>query len=115
MEYSFVDLKASLNSALLLAFPDFNQPFVVATDASSFTMGAVLAQKNPNGKVHPVQFASRTTKSAETNYSACERDDLAVIFALQKFIVYLLSSEPFVVVTDHKALKYAFQKKDIYG
>ena len=53
--------------------------------------------------------------AAEQNYSACEREALAVIFALKKFQVYLLSSEPFILYTAHQALQYAFQKKDIHG
>ena len=52
---------------------------------------------------------------AERKYSACEREALAVVFALRKFRVYLLSDVPFVVVTDHHALNYAFKKKDIHG
>jgi len=29
--------------------------------------------------------------------------------------VYLLSTEPFTLITDHKALKNTFQKKDVHG
>ena len=40
---------------------------------------------------------------------------MAVIFALKKFRVYLLSTTPFKVVTDHQALRFALQKKDMHG
>ena len=53
--------------------------------------------------------------AAKRKYSACERDALAVVFAPRKFRVYLLSDVPFVVVTDHHELSYAFKKKDIHG
>ena len=115
MRVAFDTLKERLTSPPLLAFPDFDAPFVVETDASSVAIGAVLAQKKEDGKVHPIQYASRTMTAAERNYSACEREALAVIFALKKFRVYLLSSIPFTLITDHQALRYAFQKKDVHG
>ena len=115
MTSSFNDLKNRLVSPPILAMPNFSLPFVVETDASNVAVGAVLAQTQEDGKVHPVQYASRTMSAAERKYSACEREALAVVFALRKFRVYLLSDVPFVVVTDHHALSYAFKKKDIHG
>lgn len=53
--------------------------------------------------------------SVEKKYYACESEAVGVILALNKFRVYLMSSKPFVVVTEHMALKYAFQKKYIHG
>lgn len=70
MEGAFVSLKASLMYPPLLAFPDFDQPFVVEKDAYSFVVGAVLAQKKADGKVHPIQFENRTINAAEKKYSA---------------------------------------------
>lgn len=87
---------------------------MVETDASATAIGDVLAQKQDDGKVRPIQFASRTMNAAEKNYSACEREALAVIFALRKFRIYLLSTEPFKLITDHKALRDDF-KKNIHG
>lgn len=111
---AFSTLKNALTSAPLLAFPDFEAPFIVETDASATAVGAILAQKQ-DGLVHPIQYASRTLNDAERNYSACEREALAVIFALRKFRIYLLSSQPFELITDHQALRYAFMKKDVHG
>ena len=115
MEDAFRTLKQKLTSPAVLDFPDFNQPFIVETDASCLSLGAVLAQKKEDGKVHPIQYASRTMTDAEKKYSTCEREALAVIFALKKFRVYLLSSIPFTIITDHQALRYTFQKNDVHG
>ena len=52
---------------------------------------------------------------SERKYSACEREALAVIFALKKCRVHLLSSIPLKLITDHQALSYSFRKKDIHG
>ena len=68
------DFKSKLVSPPVFAFPEFNEPFVMETDASSVALGAVLAQEKEDGKIHPVQYASRTMNASERNYSACERD-----------------------------------------
>lgn len=115
MQHAFEALKEKLCQSPVLAYPDFNKPFSVEMDASAYALGAVLNQKDEHGRFHPVQFASRKMNEAERNYSACEREALAVIFALQKFRPYLLSAETFRLITDHQALKYAFQKKDVHG
>ena len=111
---AFDNLKEALTSSPVLAFPNFEAPFVVETDASAIAVGAVLAQKQ-GGRLHPIQFASRSLNSAERNYSACEREAVGVIFALRKFRLFLLSEHRFDLVTDHQALRYAFAKKDVHG
>lgn len=40
---------------------------------------------------------------------------MAVIFASKKSRVYLLSSKPFTLLTDHQSFQYAFQKRDVHG
>ena len=46
--------------------------------------------------------------TCERKNQACERLALAVIFALKKIRVYLLSSTPLKLITDHQALSEAF-------
>lgn len=53
--------------------------------------------------------------ATEHNYSACERELLAVVFVLRKFQVYHLSKHPFVVVMDQQALKAAIAMNDMRG
>ena len=61
----------------------------------------MLAQKKEDEKIHPIQYASRTINTYERDYSASEREALPVIFAFKTFRVYLLSSTPLKLVTDH--------------
>lgn len=53
-EHAFLLLKQSLISAPVLTLPNFNEPFVVETDASDYGIGAVLRQKG-----HPIAFVSK--------------------------------------------------------
>ena len=46
-------LKTRCVTALVLAFADFEKPFVLETDTSSCGLGAVLSQKQDDDKYHP--------------------------------------------------------------
>ena len=83
------------------------------TDASSLFVGAVLAQKKEDGKINPIQYASRTMKSSECKYSVFERETLAVIHALKKFRGHLLLAILLKLITDQQGLSYAFREKYI--
>ena len=64
----FDDIKRVIGRELLLAYPDFNAPFEIHTDASKLQIGAVISQK---GK--PIAFYSRKMNSAQHNYTATEK------------------------------------------
>ena len=88
----------------MLAFPDFNIPFILATDASTVGLGAVLSQVQ-EGIERPISFANRQLNKAERAYSASELETLAVLWATKYFRCYLYGKK-FLVKTDHAALKF---------
>lgn len=107
-------MKKALWNSPFLSFPDFERLFVVDTHASSTADGALPMQKKEDGELHPIEFASRAMISSDGKYSACEMEALVLIFSLRNFRTYLLSTQPFVLRTEHKSLSYSFQKKDIH-
>ena len=74
----------SCKSALLLPRPDL--PFVLETDASLTGLGAVLLQEFEDS-LHPVCFASRKLLDREKRYSTIERECLAIVWAVHKFVM----------------------------
>jgi hypothetical protein len=98
---AFDQLKRSLSTEPLLIYPDFSQPFIVACDASTKEVGAVLS-KIREGEERPVAYCSRQLNSAETKYSVTELELLAFFFATKQFRCYLYGRK-FIVLrtTEH--------------
>ena len=78
-EQSFLKLKAALATAPVLRLPEFDQQFIVTTDASDVAVRAILEQNFGHG-LQPVAFASRKLKKAEIRYSAHERELLGILW-----------------------------------
>ena len=89
----------------MLTFPNFEVPFILETDASGSGLGAVLSQKQEDGAIRPVAYASRTLQKHERNYTISELEALAVVWATKHFHVYLYGHKC-TAFTDHSALKY---------
>ena len=97
-----------ITSPLILAYPDFNAPFVVHTNASQHGLGAVLYQ-NQQGTLRVIAYASRTLTPAEQNYHlhAGKLEFLASKWSItEQFRDYLYYSPKFVVYTDDNPLTY---------
>ena len=87
----------------VLKHPDYNSPFIVDTDASDNSLGAVLSNI-VDGVEYPVAFASRVLTPAECRYSTTKREALAVIQAMKWFKPYIWGTQ-FVIRTDHASLQ----------
>lgn len=109
---AFEMLKNKLIQAPILALYDPRRETELHCDASSLGFGAVLLQKQKDLKFHPVFFFSKRTSEVEGRYHSFELEMLAIIYALRRFRVYLLSM-PFKIVTDCNSLTLALKKKDI--
>ena len=79
-QWAFEELRQSLSSAPVLAFPDFSRPFILDTDASDVGIGAVLSQVDDEGRERVVVYGSRLLSKPERRYCVTRRELLAVIF-----------------------------------
>ena len=79
-ERSFMALKVAIATAPVLRLPDFEQQFVITTDASDVAIGVILEQDFGSG-LQPIAFASRKLIPAEVRYLAYERELLGIVCA----------------------------------
>ena len=62
-------------------------------------------QKQDDGNLRPISFASRTLNKREQSMSTNEQETLAILFALQSFHCYLYGNK-FILCTDLRPLTY---------
>ena len=98
------EIQDILSRKPVLLLPRLDLPFVLQTDASSTGLGAVLLQEFEDS-LHPVCFASRKLLDREKWYSTIERECLAIVWAVHKFVRFLWGVR-FVLQTDHRPLTY---------
>ena len=111
-------LKAACLQAPILFFPNFNKPFLLETDASGRGLGAVLSQKQADGRYHPIAYASRVMNETEQRYHSNKQEFLALKWAVtEQFHEYLSpyrkNRNKFVVHTDNNPLTYIFSSANL--
>ena len=97
-----------LTSPPIMAYPNFNDSFILHTDASEMGLGAVLYQRQ-NGQLRVIAYGSRTLTPAEKNYHlhSGKLEFLALKWAVcEQFRDYLYYAPSFVVYTDNNPLTY---------
>lgn len=97
-------LKSELSSPRVLAVYSPYAETHVSADASSFGIGAVLIQKQPESEDwKPVVFISRQLSEAEKHYAQIGKEALAATWACERLQSYLLGMS-FTIEIDHKPL-----------
>ena len=89
----------------ILQQPKQDREYLLFTDASGYAIGAILAQRDEEGREYACAYASRTLNKHEINYGITEKECLAVIWAVKYFRVYVYGKK-FDIITDHKALNW---------
>ncbi|XP_064475825.1 uncharacterized protein LOC135389723 [Ornithodoros turicata] len=109
---AFNRLKDVLGSDTCMAKYHPEYPTIVSADASSFGLRSVLLQRQPEGELRAVAFASRSLTQTEERYSQTEKECLAIVWAIQRFDQYLRGLS-FLVETDHLPLIPLLGSKDL--
>ena len=94
----------------MLAYADFNKPFILDVDASHDGLGAVLSQEW-EGRVRPIAFASRSLRRTERNmqnYSSMKLEFLALKRAVAEKFREDLVGQKYTVYTDNNPLSQWF-------
>jgi hypothetical protein len=107
-------LKENIVTTPLLVFPEWEKTFHVHVDALAIALGAILVHLGEGYLNHPIAFVRRKLSESEHKYNTTEREGLAMVYTLQKFIYYLLGKH-FNMFIDHSALKYLVNKPVLGG
>ena len=99
-QHAFEQVKKVVSKETLLAYPDFNKPFEIHTDASDYQLGSVISQNNK-----PIAFYSCKLTPAQRRYTTTEQELLAIVETLKEFRNILLGQQ-ITVYTDHENLTY---------
>ena len=112
-QQAFETLRRRLTEAPILAYPRFDTPFVLQTDASDYCLGAVLSQTQ-DGAERVISYGSRSLKPAELNYSTTEKEALSIVHFVGEYRPYLLGRK-FYVETDHNPLTFLNKQQEPKG
>jgi hypothetical protein len=88
-----------------LALPNFEEPFVLETDACDTGIGVVLMQKG-----HPIAYLSKALGPKTRAMSTYEKECMAIILALDKWKSYL-QHQPFTILIDQRSLTHLEDQK----
>jgi hypothetical protein len=91
----------------VLAIPEVGDELILDTDASKYQLGCVLQLRSGEKSLRPVGYWSRMLNSAESNYSATDKEALAIVWAVKTLRPYV-ERKPFKFRTDHCALRWLY-------
>ena len=75
-----IKITSKLCQYFLSTYPDFNETFIIHTDASAFQLVAVIIQK---GK--PIAFYGRKLTNDQQGYTVTETELLSIVETLKEF------------------------------
>ncbi len=104
----FTSVKAALQQASSIFYPNYELKWILRTDASDFGVGAVLLQVDDSiipFQHQPIQFVSQKLSPQATRWTTIEKEAYAVYFGVKSFAYYLIG-KPFVLQTDHANLQW---------
>jgi hypothetical protein len=97
----------------ILAYPNFNEKFLLFTEACDYGIGAALSQVQ-NKEEHSIVYASRQLTKPKMKYCTNEKEALATPYVI-KYFKHDLLDRPFEIITDHAALQWLKNQKDSNG
>jgi hypothetical protein len=100
---AFRRIKEELTKILPLMTLKRGEPMILATDASSYGLGACLTQKDEHEEERPIFFASRLMTDAEIKWAQVDKELLAVAWGLERLDNYVYGRK-IRIRTDHKPL-----------
>ena len=101
---AFKMLKKACFEGPVLAFADFDKPFLLKTDTGKSGLGALLLQKQTVGWYLSVAYMSQILTIHEYNYHSTKQEFLALRWVIAEHFQQYLCWKQFVVKTDNNPL-----------
>ena len=108
-QQAFEQLKQALTSSDILAYPIHGLQFILDTDRSDKSVGAVLSQEQ-NGRERVIAYMSKAMNKHEQLYGTTRKELLAAVNALRTFRSCLYG-QPVLLRTDNSAVSWLRQLK----
>ena len=99
---AFEKLKAALSSETVMTYFNPNRETEIIVDASPVGLSGIMLQE---GKV--VCYASKSLTETEKRYSQTEKENLAIVWAIEHWHIFLFGHK-FTVISDAKALEHIY-------
>ena len=110
---AFDQLKEKMIAAPILGYPNSEDTFVLDTDSSNHSIGAVLSQIQ-DGHEQVICYGSYVLTPEKQKYCVTRKELLAVVRFTRQFRHYLFGSN-FLLRTDHNSLTWLLRFKYIKG
>ena len=110
---SINSLKLALPTAPVLAYPILGHQFILDTDASEYSVGAVLSQIQ-NEQERDIAYMSKTMNVYERAYCVTRKELLAVVLSLKNFHTCIYGENVFLR-TDNAAVSWMRSLKGATG
>ena len=105
-------IKQRLSEAPILVHPDMTKRFTIITDSSSYAVGAILAQADEDGKLHPVSYGSAVLSESQQKWPIWQKELYSLVHFCEKYRSFLLTEE-FDVIVDNTALLHMDKLKSV--
>jgi len=79
--------------------------WIINSDESGRAIGSVLLQQRDGRRFSIVSTVSRALNQTKQRYATCEKELLAIVYALQRFRIYMYGRKV-TLFTDNKALSF---------
>ena len=110
---AYLKLRDILNDQQQLAFPDFDNPFLLTLDVTESCRSVLLSQLQ-DGKERRIGFASKKWKEYETRYPPMEQAASTMLFGINKFRAECVN-QPVTVRTTCKELRWLLTNSQLQG
>ena len=110
-ECAMEELKNAVRQAQGLAVWENAAKTRLSTDASNVGMGALVEQQNERGEWLTVAAWSKKLNTSQQNYSATDKEWLAVVESVSRVWRHWLLGKEFTIRTDHAALQEILTRK----